>query len=52
VARVFHSELWGRRQEKYDWLTSHDHASTDWEEITPHKEFYLFVPRDEAVLER
>ncbi len=52
MARVFHSELWGLRKQKYAWLTDHDHASTDWEEITPHEEFYLFVPRDEAALER
>ncbi len=52
MARVYHADLWGLRQRKYDWLREHDVASTDWEEITPKSEFYLFVPRDEAALER
>jgi predicted helicase len=49
--KVFHSELWGLRNEKYDWLLSNDINSTEWREITPKSEFYLFVPRDEKLLE-
>ncbi len=49
--KVFHSELWGMRKEKYDWLLSNDINSTKWREITPKSEFYLFVPRDEKLLE-
>jgi predicted helicase len=51
-ARVRHADLWGLRQAKYDWLDRHDVGTTDWEEIAPKSEFYLFVPRDEAALER
>ncbi len=49
---VYHADLWGLRDEKYDWLLNRDATSTEWEEIHPRPEFYLFVPRDEAALER
>ncbi len=52
MARVFHHDLWGQRQEKYAWLRDNDVASTEWEEIAPKSEFYLFVPRDERALDR
>jgi hypothetical protein len=47
---VFHAERFGLRKTKYDWLNGNDWAKTDWEEIHPHSEFYLFVPRDETLL--
>jgi hypothetical protein len=50
--RVSHADLWGLREEKYDWLLKHDVWATDWKEILPRPEFYLFVPRGEAALER
>ncbi|MBN1255837.1 MAG: N-6 DNA methylase [Deltaproteobacteria bacterium] len=50
-AKVYHADLWGLRNHKYSWLTEHDVHSTEWQEIQPKSEFYLFVPRDEAALE-
>jgi predicted helicase len=49
--KVSHSELWGMRKEKYDWLIKNDITTTKWQEIAPKSEFYLFVPRDERLLE-
>jgi len=49
---VYHADLWGLRHDKYDWLLSHDVETTDWQEINPKPKFYLFLPRDEAALER
>ena len=49
--KICHSEIWGLRKEKYDWLSDNDIATTKWEEIAPKSEFYLFVPRDEKLLE-
>jgi len=49
---VHHADLWGLRQDKYDWLLDHNVETTDWQEISPKLEFYLFLPRDEAALER
>ncbi|MBC8265202.1 MAG: N-6 DNA methylase, partial [Anaerolineales bacterium] len=51
-AKMYHADLWGLRQDKYDWLLDHDVEITDWQEIHPKPEFYLFLPRDEAALER
>ncbi|MEK7395839.1 MAG: type ISP restriction/modification enzyme, partial [Candidatus Poribacteria bacterium] len=47
--KVYHSELWGTRESKYSWLMTHDKASTDWKELSPKSEFYLFIPRDESL---
>ncbi|MBW1793795.1 MAG: N-6 DNA methylase [Deltaproteobacteria bacterium] len=52
VVKVHHADLWGLREAKYDWLLGHDVENTDWQEIHPKEEFHLFVPRDEAALER
>ena len=49
--RIFYSELWGMRKEKYDRLINNDITTIKWQEITPKSEFYLFVPRDEKLLE-
>ncbi len=51
AARIFHADLWGLREEKYDWLSKNHVNSTDWREITPSPSFYLFIPRDEHLRE-
>ena len=48
-ARVHHAEQYGTREIKYAWLDAHDHSSTEWQELTPHFPFYLFVPRDDSL---
>ncbi|MEW6068869.1 MAG: type ISP restriction/modification enzyme [Nitrospirota bacterium] len=45
-----HSELWGIREDKYNWLNKHDIKTTKWKTIKPKSEFYLFIPRDEGLL--
>ncbi|MCJ7515178.1 MAG: N-6 DNA methylase [Dehalococcoidia bacterium] len=49
--KVFHSEHWGLREDKEKWLLGNDVNSTTWHEIQPKSEFYLFVPRDERLLD-
>ncbi len=49
--KVYHSETWGLRDKKYNWLLKNDTKTTTWQELTPKSEFYLFVPRDEKLLE-
>ena len=49
--KVFHSELWGLREDKYDWLLENDIKTTKWQEIEPKSEFHLFIPRDEVLSE-
>jgi len=49
--KVFHSERWGLREGKYEWLLGNDIKTTKWEEIKPKSEFWLFIPRDEVLSE-
>ncbi len=47
-AKVFHSELWGGRQAKYDWLVANDVKSTQWTSLKPNSPYYFFIPKDET----
>ena len=47
--RVYHSELFGLREKKYDWLSENDINTTKWSELSPKTEFYLFIPREEKL---
>jgi len=49
--KVYHSEIWGLREGKYEWLLENDVKETNWMELLPKSEFYLFIPRDERLLE-
>ena len=49
--KVRHSEIWGIRSEKYEWLMKNDIKTTKWEKISPKSEFYLFIPMEEKLLE-
>jgi predicted helicase len=49
--KVYHSEIWGLREKKYDWLLEKDIKGTKWEKLSPKPEFYLFIPREEKLLE-
>ncbi|HNQ36209.1 MAG TPA: DNA methyltransferase, partial [bacterium] len=51
-AKVYHADLYGRREEKYRWLEEKDIHTTDWRQLTPHSETYFFMPRDEKLLGR
>ncbi len=48
-ATVYHADLWGLRQAKYDWLDRNDLDSTPWERLHPQEPFYLFTPQDTAL---
>ncbi|MCL0074576.1 N-6 DNA methylase, partial [Thermodesulfovibrionales bacterium] len=48
---VYHSEIWGLREDKGKWLLKNDIKTTKWKEVSPKSEFYLFVSRDERLLE-
>ena len=50
--RISHSEIWGLREKKHDWLNRHDIKTTEWKKITPKSEFYLFTPRNEKLLKQ
>lgn len=48
TAKVFHTHLWGRREEKYAALEEQDVSSIEWTEIEPESPFYLFIPQDKG----
>lgn len=50
--KVYHSEIFGLWEKKYDYLLKNDITKTKWTELKPHSEFYLFIPRDEKLLSK
>lgn len=49
TCKVFHSEVWGLKEQKYRWLLKSDINTTKWKKLSPKSEFYLFIPRDERL---
>ena len=46
--RVFHSDVWGEREAKYNLLSKSSAAITDWTEIHPTQPHFFFVPKQFA----
>jgi predicted helicase len=46
LANVFHADLWGKREAKYQRLVETDASKTEWTELKPSKPSYLFIPQD------
>ena len=44
-AKVYYSNIWGSREEKYRILSETDVQSTEWTELQPTSPLYLFVPQ-------
>lgn len=44
--KIFHSGMWGRREEKYRICMESAFDDVHWTQVTPDNRFYLFVPRD------
>jgi len=34
-ARVYHSDIWGLRKSKYNWLLENNIKTTNWQELSP-----------------
>jgi hypothetical protein len=48
-ATVRHSDLWGTRKAKYQWLNENNWETTPWQELNPTSRFYFYVPRNEKI---
>ncbi|MBP7829952.1 MAG: N-6 DNA methylase [Kiritimatiellae bacterium] len=46
LPKVLHADLWGRREQKYEWLGGNDAESTKWTELKPTEPYWFFVPKD------
>jgi len=51
MTKVYHQEIFGLREEKYDWLKSHSISNVEWNEIEPEGDFYIFKPQDKTYLQ-
>jgi type I restriction-modification system DNA methylase subunit len=49
--KVYYADLWGLRNEKYEYLFENDVESIDWQELEPKGPYYFFVPKDFALQE-
>jgi predicted helicase len=47
--KVFHADLFGRREEKYDFCVKNTSQSTNFAEIKPQSPFYLFQPQNDLI---
>lgn len=47
-AEVFHYDVWGKRQSKYDFLVDNNLYSLDFKKVEPTAPFYFFVPKDDT----
>jgi predicted helicase len=46
LGKVFHADLWGLRDQKYEYLTTHKFAEVPYTEVHPSSNMYFFVPKD------
>jgi len=49
--KIYYSDLWGLREEKYKFLEENDIKTIEFTEIKPKKDFFFFVPREEKEVE-
>ena len=45
-SRVFHSHLWGLREQKYSCLQESTVRTTEWHDLAPSSPYYFFVPKN------
>ena len=50
LARVFHHDLYGERESKYEFLWANDFKQVDFKELKPQAPQYFFVPKDYKLL--
>lgn len=48
LAKVFHAEILGRRDDKYNYLANNCFEDIRWQELQPNEPFYFFIPRNET----
>ena len=51
LGKLYYAEIWGKREEKYDFLLKNDLSTIQWQELKPRSPFYFFVPRREEFAE-
>lgn len=46
LGKIFHTDVYGKRELKYDYLINNDFSSISWNTINFQKPYYFFVPKD------
>lgn len=46
IAGVYYRDLYGRRENKYDFLNEHNLLNSDFQQLKPVEPYYFFVPKD------
>ncbi len=46
LAKVFHRDLYGERESKYEFLWQHNLKQSDFQELQPIEPYYFFVPKN------
>lgn len=46
LAKLYHADLWGKRNKKYDFLNDNKISTVDFKEIQPTSPMYFMVPKD------
>ncbi len=49
LAKVYYADVWGPREEKYNYLFGNDVRTTKWQKLEPTPPYYFFVPKDFAL---
>ncbi len=49
--KIFHTDLFGLREEKYDWLNKHSLKVKNYEKLKPETPWYFFIQRDTKEIE-
>ena len=52
LAQVYHYDLYGTQQDKYNFLLQNDLHSVQWKVFTPKPPYYLFFSYDEALFDK
>lgn len=51
LGKVFHADVYGKRELKYDFLQANSLSTIDFQEVPAARPYYFFVPKDFAYLE-
>lgn len=49
--KIYHSDLFGLREDKYNWLKTHQLKAKDYEKLKPASPWYFFIKRDTEDIE-
>jgi predicted helicase len=51
LGKVYYADVYGLREDKYNFLGTHSFRTTDWKELNPTEPYYFFVEKDFSLQE-